>query len=437
MKRVAMLCLLTAATGVLAQDKGLTGKWTATVDFFGAPLYWQMELKQEGEKLTVDFSGDKGDGTYTGGKLYFLAKDTVGGSEELTATVVDGKIVGNVIWKSGGDPDHKPYVRKFTAERNPERPTGQPKTHEFEPTVFRKQFSALYDPVLRINPGDTIHTWTVDAGGSDARGLERSLGGNPQTGPFYVVSAMPGDTLVVHINKLKLNRDYAISGDGIVPRGMDGELATKMKDAGKGVRWHLDLERGLASPENPGEHMKNYTVPVRPMLGCIAVATRPSNAAPGTGDDGYYGGNMDFNEITEGATVYLPIQVPGALLYFGDAHAVQGDGETTGDALETSMDVTLTVDIIPGKHPPEPRIENATHIMAMGENGSVDEALKEATANMAGWLMDEYKLTPSEVGMVFGTAAEYRISEIADRNAGVVLKISKERLKGLTKEPAK
>jgi len=125
--------------------------------------------------------------------------------------------------------------------------------------------------------------------------------------------------------------------------------------------------------------------------------------------------------------------VPGALLYFGDGHAVQGDGETTGDALETSMDVTVTVDVIPGKRPMEPRIENATHIMAMGENGSIDDAFKEATENMATWLKDEYHLTPSEIAMVIGTAAEYRISEVADRNAGVVLKINKERLKGLSK----
>ncbi|MGO4213057.1 acetamidase/formamidase family protein [Terriglobus sp. 2YAB30_2] len=433
MKGLAVtVCWLACAAFGMAQEQSLTGKWMATVDFYGSPLYWKMELKQDGEKIAGDFSGDKVEGTYAGGKLHFLAKDTQGGSEELTATVVNGQITGTVIWIDRSDKEH-PETRTFLADRMPERPQGPAKTHEFIPTVFHRQFSALNKPVLTINPGDTIHTTTVDAGGADATGVRRSLGGNPETGPFYVSSAMPGDTLVVHIKSLQLNRDYAISTDGIVPRAQSQGMAVTMKDTGKGAKWKLDLAKGIATPESPGEHMKNYSVPVRPMLGCIAVAVRPSNAAPGTGDDGSYGGNMDFNEITEGATVYLPVMVPGALLYFGDGHAVQGDGETTGDALETSMDVTVTVDVIPGKRPMEPRIENATHIMAMGENGSIDDALKEATENMATWLKDEYHLTPSEIGMVIGTAAEYRISEVADRNAGVVLKINKERLKGLSK----
>jgi acetamidase/formamidase len=116
-------------------------------------------------------------------------------------------------------------------------------------------------------------------------------------------------------------------------------------------------------------------------------------------------------------------------LYFGDGHAAQGDGELNGNALETSMDVEVTVDVIPNKHVPGPRVESATHLVAMGLAGSLDDAFREATANMASWLTEEYKLTPSEVAQVLGTAAEYKVSEVADRNAGMVLKISKERLK--------
>jgi len=125
------------------------------------------------------------------------------------------------------------------------------------------------------------------------------------------------------------------------------------------------------------------------------------------------------------------VNVPGALLYFGDGHAAQGDGELNGNALETSMDVEVTVDVIPNKHVPGPRVESATHLMAMGLAGSLDDAFREATANMASWLTDEYKLTPSEVAQVLGTASEYKVSEVADRNAGMILKINKDRLKPL------
>jgi len=167
------------------------------------------------------------------------------------------------------------------------------------------------------------------------------------------------------------------------------------------------------------------------MLGCVAVAPGIAQAPPGTGDSGGYGGNMDFNEIIEGATVYLPVRVPGALLYLGDGHAAEGDGELNGNALETSMDVEVTVDVIPAKRIPGPRVESATHVMAVGLDGSLDDAFRDATANMAQWLTDEYKLTPSEVAQVLGTASEYKVSEVADRNAGIVLKINKERLKPL------
>jgi acetamidase/formamidase len=197
------------------------------------------------------------------------------------------------------------------------------------------------------------------------------------------------------------------------------------------VRWHLNVEKGTASPEKPAEHLGNYSVPLRLMLGCVATAPGPAQAPPGTGDSGGYGGNMDFNEIVEGATLYLPVRNPGALLYFGDGHAAQGDGELNGNALETSMDVELTVDVIPGKRIGSPRVESATHIMAMGLGGSLEEALRDATSNMADWLNEDYKLTPSEVAQVLGSAAEYRISEVADRNAGIVLEIHKDRLKGL------
>jgi len=409
----------------------ISGKWLITADFYGTPLNLSMELTQQGDKLTGTFDGDKLEGTVSGGAIHFMAKDEQGDTEECTATIQGDTITGSVVFIDVEDKAH-PVTHTFTAKLAPQRPARPPQMHEFTPTVFYRQFSPFNKPVLTISPGDTIHTTTVDAGGTDEKGVTRVLGGNPETGPFYIESAVPGDTLVVHIVRLRLNRDWAGSDDSIVDRGMDSGLAVKMKDAGKTVRWHLDPARGVASPEKPGEHMANYSVPLRPMLGCVATATNPAQAPPGSGDSGRFGGNMDFNEIIEGATVYLPVSVPGALLYFGDGHAAQGDGELTGNALETSMDVEVTVDVISKKRIQGPRVESATHIMAMGLEGSIDEAFRQATANMAQWLTSDYKLTPSELAQVLGSSAEYKVSEVADRNAGVVVKINKERLQGLT-----
>jgi amidase len=189
---------------------------------------------------------------------------------------------------------------------------------------------------------------------------------------------------------------------------------------------------GTASVAQPGEHMKAFSIPVKPMLGCVATAVGPPQAPPPTGDEGRYGGNMDFNEVGEGATVYLPVSNPGALLYFGDAHALQGDGELNGNALETSMDVTVTVDVLQGKHLNGPRVETADALIAMGLGGDLEDALKGATSNMADWLQDEYKLTAPEQAEFLGVASEFHISEVADRNAGIVLKIKKRDLAKLS-----
>jgi amidase len=414
-----------------ASGSPLTGNWTVNADFWGSPLYFRLQLHDDGGKLTGDFGGDKLEGTFASGTLHFLAKDNQGGTEDCTATLKDGALVGKVVFTDPADPEH-PETHSFTANLASPRRSGPPQRHDFVPTKFYRQFSALNEPVLRISPGDTVHTTTVDAGGTDEKGVKRVLGGNPETGPFYIEGAEPGDTLVVHLNSLKLNRDWAMSDDDLVPRALDTEWSVKMKDTGKSVKWHLDTARGVATVDPASDHLKNYSVPLRPMLGCIATAPPPSNAAPGTGDSGGYGGNMDLNEVVQGATVYLPVRTPGALLYVGDAHAAQGDGELNGNALETSMDVEFTVDLIQGKRVPSPRIESPTHIMAEGLGGSIDDAFREATVNMADWLTDKYGLTPSEVAEVLGTSAEYHVNEVADRNAGVVLKIDKKRLAQLS-----
>ena len=413
-----------------AGNTAISGRWTVTADFYGTPIYFPLELKQEEGKLTGKFGGDKLEGNISGNSIHFVAKDDQGGTEECQATVNGSAMSGSIVFTDADDREH-PGTHQFTAAMIPQRRAGAPERHEFRPTTFYRQFSPLNKPVLSVFPGDTVHTTTVDAGGTDEKGVTRVLGGNPQTGPFYVETAVPGDTLVVRLRKVRLNRDWAVSDDGVVERGMDSDLAVKMKDAGKTVRWHLDAQRGVATPEKPAEHLARYSVPLKPMLGCVATAPGPSQAPPPTGDSGRYGGNMDFNEIVEGATLYLPVNVPGALLYLGDGHAAQGDGELNGNALETSMEVEFSVDVLPAKHISTPRVESATHIMAVGLAGSIDDAFRTATSGMAQWLTDEYKLTPTEVAQVLGTSAEYKVSEAADRNAGVVLKISKERLQGL------
>ncbi len=431
MFRFTIIALIAALTTSLAAQspERLTGHWRVTGDSHGTNFYQSLDLTQHGKKLTGKFGGDQLEGTVDGNAIHFFSRDEDNDTEEVSATLAEGTLTGTLLETDAQNPAH-PSRTRFTAILVAKPPTTAPQRREFTPTVFYREYSPANKPVLIVNPGDTIHTTTVDAGGVDEQGEQRAAGGNPQTGPFYVNGAEPGDTLVVHILHLKLNRDWAESDDNVDPRALSSELAVKMKDNHNNVKWHLDLAKGTAAPDKPGEHMKTFSIPTIPMLGCLATATGPGGAAPRTQDSGNYGGNMDFNGVTDGATLYLPVSVPGALLYFGDGHALQGDGELNGNALETSMDVELSVDVIHGKRISN-RIETPTEIIAMGLNGSIDDAFRDATSNMVFWLMDQYKLTPSEASQFLGVAADYHVSEVADRNAGIVLKIARSKLKSL------
>ena len=140
-----------------------------------------------------------------------------------------------------------------------------------------------------------------------------------------------------------------------------------------------------------------------------------------------------YNQLVEGTTVYLPVYQPGALLFVGDGHAAQGDGELTGDALETSTEWTLTVDVIRGRNIAAPRFENTDYFSASGIANSLPEAVQGATTNLARWLEEEYKLNTSEIGVVLGTGIHYEIAELVDPQVHVVAKIAKSLLSPIPK----
>src|SRR5262249_36206357 len=161
-----------------------------------------------------------------------------------------------------------------------------------------------------------------------------------------IEGAVPGDTLAVQLHRIRINRDWAESGKSIVVNTLNpGYLMNLNRVKDFNSRWILDRDKGIAYLEKPTESLKNFIVPLKPMLGCVCVAP-PGLDAVGTSDSGFFGGNMDYNQIGEGATVYLPVFHEGALLFLGDAHAAQGDGELTDAALETSMDIEFTVNVL-------------------------------------------------------------------------------------------
>jgi amidase len=403
---------------VFAWSADVTGRWNLHLVRFGEEFAAaRVELKTEGSKLTGTLNELKLEGTVDGDRLH------------ITATRPDGKEWGKFDGRVQGDAIDGTVKQPedefaWKARREKESAAG-PKTHVFEPTAFHRVFSGGIAPVLHINSGDTIKTTTVDAGGRDAKGVRRSMGGNPETGPFFVEGAMPGDTLAIKFQRIRLNRDSAGSGDRIVPGAVQPNYYRNAKFDDKfDSEWRLDRDAGVAMLAKPTDRLKNFRVQMQPMLGCVGVAP-PSSQSFRSGWLGSWGGNMDYNGLREGTTVYLPVYQEGALLFVGDGHAVEGDGELNGDALETSMDVEFTVNLIRGQSTQGPRFENDDYLMASGIAGSLQDALQQATTELARWLERDYKLSANESNVVLGTSIRYEIAEVVDPQMHIVAKVSK------------
>ena len=305
--------------------------------------------------------------------------------------------------------------------------------------TYYNTFSRAHPPLARIRPGETVATKTIDASGRDESGTVRARPSNPLTGPFYVEGAEPGDALVVRFSRIRMNRNWGWSAyrlglysltpemvEGIYPnRYKPGEI---IKERVNVVPWDLDLTRQTVRLREPSSAVHKMEFAARPMLGCVGVAPA-GDFAPTSSPSGSYGGNLDYNEIVEGSTVILPVYHPGALLFIGDGHALQGDGEPIGTGVETSMAVEFAVELRKNANLTGPRVETSEHIISVGSQpefaSSTNRGLQMATTDMVNWLTSEYKMEPWAAHLLIGYQGRYDIVTVA---GSVALKISKKQL---------
>ncbi|MGE0363111.1 MAG: acetamidase/formamidase family protein [Vicinamibacterales bacterium] len=300
-------------------------------------------------------------------------------------------------------------------------------THRFVPERFYNTFSFAHPPVLRIKPGDRVITRTIDAGGVDWDGQTRAPGPNPQTGPFYVEGAEPGDVLAVTVEAIEINRATAYSGSLLAPYAADpAAIGARQDREARRVAWRLDKAAGRATLDDPAV-TPPITLPLRPMLGCVGVAPARKEAYS-TATPGAWGGNMDYAGLTAGVTVMLPVNEPGALLFIGDGHARQGEGEVVGTGLETSMDVTFTVQLVKQKAIAWPRLESATHLMVLGSARPLLQALQHAVSEMQRWLMADHGMSERGAQIFMGQALEIEVANVVDPNFTAVAKVRKDLL---------
>lgn len=298
-------------------------------------------------------------------------------------------------------------------------------THHFQPTHYHNTIGA-HEPVLSVAGGDTIITTTADAGGKDADSKQVADGGNPQTGPFFIEGAGPGDTLAVHFDHLWPNRDTGYTSTVVAANVVDPGYVRELPEW-QPAQWSIDREKGTTTLTEPETKLGWLTLPLVPMLGCFGVAP-PGGQAISTGTSGAYGGNMDYRGFVTGVTVYLPVFVEGALFHLGDGHAVQGDGEIVGTGIETSFDVRFTVRVIKDKRIRWPRGENGDTIFTVGNARPLDQATQHATTEMLRWLQEDHGLDARGAHILLGQCVEYDLGNMFDPAYTMVCKVSKHLL---------
>ena len=301
-------------------------------------------------------------------------------------------------------------------------------------TVHWGYYDAKIPPALRVASGDRVRVETMIAGGLqrlrlagvsesdipeslkavEQRVTERGPGAHPMSGPIFVEGAQPGDVLEIRIIAIDYLHNFGVNA--FSPGG--GVLPDDYPYAGfKLIRWPAGATSVQFAP--------GITLPLAPFFGSIGVAPPPLVGRISSRPPGYYGGNLDNKDLVAGSTLYLPVHVPGALLSIGDGHAMQGDGEVSGTALETSLRGTFELRVIKGTRLKWPRAETPTHYIAMGLSEDLDDATRLAVREMVDFLMVEKKLSRDEAYMLCSLSADLHLTQAVDATKGVHVTIAK------------
>ncbi|MGH2579805.1 MAG: acetamidase/formamidase family protein [Actinomycetota bacterium] len=308
-------------------------------------------------------------------------------------------------------------------------------TYRPEPQEFAWTFGGV-PPVRKVKPGDLLELWTEDAFGGKVREVDDLVSKvidfpfvNPQTGPFFVEGAEPGDTLAIHFVSIEPSRDWAASCT--VP--LFGALTSTHKTATlqeplPEVVWIYDFDAGkrtVTYRARAGEYA--VELPLDPMHGTVGVAPASFEARSSLVPHAH-GGNMDTPEMRAGTTCYLGVNVEGALFSIGDGHCRQGEGETCGVAVEAAMDTVIAIDLVKGRPTPWPRLENDSHVMSAGSARPLEDAFRIAHVDMVTWLSEECGFETLDAYQLLTQVSESPVANVCDPNYTFVTKVAKRYL---------
>lgn len=288
-------------------------------------------------------------------------------------------------------------------------------------------------PVARLRSGDVLETNTLDAFGNVLKRpgdtLDMVKGDNPLTGPFYIEGAAPGDTLAIKFLELEVDGNQGVGAFAPGFGALNSSTYTPMLGAPLAERiWYYPVDHAANAATFHAQD-SNFTVqiPLHPFLGCIGVAPAGGEARSSI-VPAENGGNMDAPEASVGNTLYLPVNVAGAMLYMGDGHAAMGDGEVDGTAIEAPLRARLQVKVIKGRRLDWPRFENDDFIMAVGITRPLDDALRVAFTQLIAWIHQDYGLSELDAYELLSKVATIHLDEMVDPNYVIVASIHKKYL---------
>ncbi len=305
---------------------------------------------------------------------------------------------------------------------------------EFTPTP--EQYAYTFGgvaPVMRITPGTALKLWSEDAfnfalrSTSDLSSQKIDLRFvNPQTGPFYVDGAEPGDTLAIHIVELTPARNFGASAAIPYFGGLTSTPVTSMlQEALPDTTWIYVVDSARQMVGFQARHSDfEIALPINTMLGTVGVAPGASEVRTSLVPE-RFGGNMDSPEARAGTTIYLGVNVEGAMFSLGDGHYRQGEGESCGTAIEGAMNSLVIVDLIKGHAPAWPRFEDDEHWMAVGSARPLEDSWRIGNVEMVRWLEQLYGLDSMDAYQLLSQIALAPIANVVDANYSVVVKAPK------------
>jgi amidase len=294
-----------------------------------------------------------------------------------------------------------------------------------------KYVYGLAAPVAHVKSGDVIETNTLDAFGNVIKKpgdkLSAVKGDNPLAGPFYVDGAQPGDTLAVKFLDLQVDGNQGVGAFAPGFGALNQTSYTPILHTPLPEKiWFYPIDKASNTATFKALDSKfSVKIPLHPFFGCIGVAPAAGEARSSV-VPAEFGGNMDAPEASVGNTLYLPVNVPGALLFMGDGHAAMGDGEIAGTAIEVALLARMQVSLIKGKKINWPRFENDTSIMAVGAYRPLDDALRIALAELVEWIHKDYGLSSLDPYELLSKVAKIHLDEMVDPNYVVVASIEKQ-----------